>query len=179
MIVLTFLALVASSLSNAPHAAAIMATFDNEEQQKHRSRHLFWDVFSNERCSLEQLELARIEMQVNKVDPCYVMVQSWDPDSVLVVQTITAYEIGQVELDLPESLVKYTAAYSGNTILPCQHFDGCSRTNGSPTLEYEYDCSNVYCGPNAKRTCNGDYSTVACIVEMRPPPTTPRRSLRF
>jgi hypothetical protein len=80
----------------------------------------------------------------------------WDEDGILtanLVRTVRA----------PSDLVSTTyKAYYNNGTDTCQGFNGCVVPNGTEGFitypgQYEYDCSNVYCGPNAARQCDGTY----------------------
>jgi hypothetical protein len=81
----------------------------------------------------------------------------WDEDGILtanLVRTVRA----------PSDLVSTTyKAYYNNGTDACQRFNGCVVPNGTTEGfvtypgQYEYDCSNVYCGPNAARECDGTY----------------------
>jgi hypothetical protein len=80
----------------------------------------------------------------------------WDEDGILSAKLIRTVRA-------PSDLVSTTyQAYYSNGTDACQGFNGCVVPNGTEGFvvypgQYEYDCSNVYCGPNAARECNGTY----------------------
>lgn len=65
----------------------------------------------------------------------------------------------------------YTAYYDGQQ---CTSFDGCSivSTGVSFPGQYTYDCTNVYCGPNAARDCDGTYRDTQCTATNQASTTT-------
>jgi hypothetical protein len=80
----------------------------------------------------------------------------WDEDGILTANLVRTVRV-------PSDLVLTTyKAYYNNGTNACQGFNGCVVPNGTEGFviypgQYEYDCSNVYCGPNAARECDGTY----------------------
>jgi hypothetical protein len=80
----------------------------------------------------------------------------WDEDGIF-----TANMVRTVRAPCDQVLTTYKAYYNNGTDA-CQGFNACVVPNGTEGFimypgQYEYDCSTVYCGPNAARECDGTY----------------------
>ena len=136
----------------------------NSEAGSAAKRDLIWSE-TESLCSVETLNsLASV---TNGLDFCTEGTFQWDRDGILSgswfftnsYTTITSF--GH-PLILPLALTTYTARYLDSGV--CEEFDGCvSAVTDDPLFgQYGYDCSNVYCGPNARRDCNGNYQDTVC-----------------
>jgi hypothetical protein len=112
-------------------------------------------------CSDDLLQLLQLSDPTTtntsmRITNCTETEIQWDENGILtanLVRTVRA----------PSDLVSTTyKAYYNNGTDACQRFNGCVVPNGTAGFitypgQYEYDCSNVYCGPNAARKCDGTY----------------------
>jgi hypothetical protein len=109
---------------------------------------------------LQSLQLSDPTTTTNtsmRITNCTETEIQWDEDGILtanLVRTVRA----------PTDLVSTTyKAYFNNGPDACRGFNACVvPSNGTEGFvvypgQYEYDCSNVYCGPNAARECDGTY----------------------
>lgn len=105
----------------------------------------------------------------------------WDESGLLVASFL--FTVGKIEVidnfSNPTSLNNpsqvFTASYNGQQ---CNFFDNCvARDESTGAISqlpsYGYDCSNVYCGANAMRSCSGVYEEMACPAGTSPPPAIP------
>ncbi|OEU08157.1 hypothetical protein FRACYDRAFT_250386 [Fragilariopsis cylindrus CCMP1102] len=115
--------------------------------------------------------LARLELLFNlglsetekrPIFSCTKKIIQWDPDSILNVEMLEVISSNPVGF--------YYPIYDGNKF--CQSGDFCrTYTDGFLDIlydEYTYDCSNIYCGPNAIRDCAGNSMTVPCTDSLHP-----------
>jgi hypothetical protein len=65
----------------------------------------------------------------------------------------------------PVAFSVYSAYYNGQK---CTSFDACAVTSTGVSFpgQYTYDCTNVYCGPNAARDCDGTYRDTQCTANQ-------------
>jgi len=111
------------------------------------------------------------------IDSCTESLIRWDPDSILimVVQSFLSFSP-------PAPAAFYTIYYPiyGNKL--CQSGNSCAIITEDFYVytvydEYAYDCSNIYCGPNAIRDCYGNSMTVSCTDSLVSLPEIPSNEL--
>lgn len=103
------------------------------------------------------------------IDLCYQGEIQWDKESTLEVSWrfrngYTTF-LGST-INVP--ITTYVASYQNRGF--CDLFDGCSSVSSGDILfgQYAYDCSNIYCGPNARLDCNGNYQDTVCPAGVDP-----------
>ena len=136
-------------------------------------RNLIWSRTPLVPCDAQTLRLVLL------IDPtvtvCTVSTLQWDPQGWLQIDYVLTVGLRNNPVgggQIPDTNEQYTAYYDGRQ---CNSFDSCVLTSIDRTLleVYSYDCSNVYCGPNAVRDCEGNLYDQPCDGEDPPPEELP------
>ena len=141
------------------------------------NRRLIWHEFSEEVCDDEQLTVA---LAIDSTyQTCIYGAIQWDPSNTLFISYIVTSGASDPNL-------QFYARYSGNSNELCFGITTCTKQvpNEIYTEEYVilddygYDCSNIYCGPNAIRDCaTGLSSSVPCTGNLVSSPEIPSHEL--
>mmetsp|Transcript_27258 Transcript_27258/g.54503 ORF Transcript_27258/g.54503 Transcript_27258/m.54503 type:complete len:434 (+) Transcript_27258:13-1314(+) len=129
-------------------------------------------------CSAEEMAQAQQNYFAVDVRTCFQGQVQWDPDATLVAnfRAVTGFWYTASNIDITQffGAVVYLASHSNSNGENCRYFDYCITDTFLPILgSYAYDCSNVYCGPNAIRDCSGATQTVACTNGLVSSPEIP------
>jgi len=140
---------------------------DSPTTKEDADRDLLWS--KNERACTPE-ELSTLHSTDPSITICGLGTMQWDQDGLLTISYAalqgTRYDF-VLARDVPNVYITHTAYYNDQA---CNSFDSCSQ-NGYPLVDqYQYDCSNVYCGPNARRDCNGNTQSVPCSDGNNPTP---------
>ncbi|OEU11371.1 hypothetical protein FRACYDRAFT_245799 [Fragilariopsis cylindrus CCMP1102] len=168
-------------LFSATSAAAATAVIDKAPPSLSVQRQLVWDgpgaVTPCDAATVARLEvlfnLGLLEYEKRPIFSCTKQMIQWDPDSILNVEMLQA-------ISFYKPYTFYNPIYDGNKL--CQSGDFCATSTEDFNLyqlydEYAYDCSNVYCGPNAIRDCAGNLMTVPCTDSLVSLPEIPSNEL--
>jgi hypothetical protein len=165
---------IAAAASSRKNAAAVVALkrpsspADNEDQQpaerqqQQQHRDLVWKEDAKW-CSSDKI------FRLQETDPtifqCSYLNVNWDANGILTARG--ELYLGKIPEGLNNPTTIWKAEYlktdnTGDTELFCTGFGQCG-VNRVPTNtgvapgQYWYDCTNVYCGPQASRDCTGQY----------------------
>lgn len=118
-------------------------------EESHTTRDLVW-IETLENC--DDTTFASFARTYPDIRSCFIYGVQWDAEGTIKA---TGYNVFFKDGEFFDTLTVWVASYNGNS---CDKFDSCVfGTRRFPGL-YAYDCSNVYCGPNAARTCAGEYT---------------------
>jgi len=142
-------------------------------------------VWAEEEWECSEETMANMQADYSNVDirTCYQSRVQWDPDAVLVADflILTGYFFTDsgLTVDLTKPYIDgahFPKHISGGA---CQSFVDCLNAESGKVLigHYAYDCSNVYCGPNAIRNCKGETQTVPCTDGLVSLPEIPSKEL--
>ena len=127
-------------------------------------RALFWSN-TESLCSVERFN--SLAGAIDGLAFCLDGTFQWDRDGILsgswlFTNSYTTISFLGSPVTLPVPITTYTAEYLDSGV--CEKFDGCVNAETEDIVggQYSYDCSNVYCGPNARRDCNGNYQDTVC-----------------
>ena len=168
-------------LFSATFTGATGAVIDKAPPSLSVQRQLVWSISAT---PCDAATLANAQQIIDPfIDSCTESWIRWDPDSILNIKV-------HFFLAFAPSLASYTIyypIYDGNKI--CQSGDSAADsimiiTGEGLDLsvyllydEYTYDCSNVYCGPNAIRYATGESMTVPCTDGLVSLPEIPSGEL--
>lgn len=99
------------------------------------------------------------------ISTCDVIAIQWDRDGILTATGIRTSKLVENSGQLwPVINHFYTGNYTPVGV--CNSFVRCDGSDLYDSGQFAFDCSNVYCGPNAKRQCSGEYETVPCPPDI-------------
>ncbi|OEU11763.1 hypothetical protein FRACYDRAFT_244886 [Fragilariopsis cylindrus CCMP1102] len=154
-------------LFSATFTGATGAVIDKAPPSLSVQRQLVWSISAT---PCDAATLANAQQIIDPfIDSCTESWIRWDPDSILNIKV-------HFFLAFAPSLASYTIyypIYDGNKNEYCQSANSCGILTDDlysyiKDEEYAYDCSNIYCGPNAIRDCFGNSMTVPCTDSLDP-----------
>jgi hypothetical protein len=136
---------------------------DQQQQQQDQHRDLVWNEDAKW-CSTDKI--FRLQTYVDPtIFQCSFLMVNWDGDGILSARG--ELYIGKTPDGRNNPTTTWTAEYlktrdTQDVELTCTGFGQCGpnlapASSGVTPGQYWYDCTNVYCGPQASRDCTGRY----------------------